>query len=1126
MSLFVQTKKLKFYISEPVNKTIELSVEKSIITYGVKRMIADKLGQPVQSIKLFKDGVIMQNIEPFPVTDGDDSVSFTVEVVPGKSQGKMNLNTPSQDEINDKIQYIQNMGVPQETAAAALENEKYDTEKTIARVLSPVPTITLAPIKAEEVPLIDPRQKIQFNLIDDSMDEVIEKVKKLYKEKGGMLSKPQSDKESEDEDEIPKSKAKKSKQKTTRKAKAEKTAEEDEKPKKPRQKISIAGKKKVVVKKEAKIEVKSENETNEPESKNGQKAKRMATAKLEKVTKKQPIVLELSSDSSSSKSDSESGYSSSSSSEDESSQLSEFIEDDDNSAPKATNAMKNLLTTYNSKIPSDKVINMETVVKQFLFRHHNWSDIMKDFESFSEGYLKFLLYYILKEICSIKDGFSAIENRIILEKESEGVNVEEISNILYLRSVDSIKEQLKKIYNVLESNDSSLFHFTSYLSKFEQFAKGYNDKGVPFSLVYAIAKFNRKDAEFMSIDTVKSTLDDRLGAKSWSREDDVKLCQLYDKYYKEPNCFEIIMKYFPYRTIQSIKPRLFNLAKGLSRGKIIFGYTPGKGINDMVKAELKGDQELLKKYAPMRVSMSIYFSKEQDQQLLDFWQANHEKSDFYERLFKKFSDTKPETLLERLHTLYRQFKFNIRQRNELKLPKDFVKIIDDKSWRYSVFGFRPLPYMIDACKLIRKWNETGGDIDKTAEDFPGFSKGYLLYLLYQVMSNIEPHSIFIASWEPKDYWFVVELRQFGGPTEALEEAVNREAKIINSKIDKSLAALKTNYTIKEFTEIFPELDMTGATYNENGIPSYLIDAINELKKIYQDEFTAEKLEKSQGKSRRDQESWTTEEDQKLLDLYAKYYNFERKIALMFHHFPNRSIHSLRSRPPKLLFLIEHNERPDLVLPEVLKEHLDGKESKKAEEVQIIADLKPLPKTAVHAFKMAKNFLDNDYDIQKVRDEKYSEFQTGYLLYLVYHIVNYLDQDSKNPENTKWTEDNVRILFEKRFAGLTFPMISKILNVFGKQCATKFGMIKRRIKNSALLPEVADRYQNTEIDLDNAKYDANGVPDYLDRMLGEFLEEFKSLSVRKQRLIRRKWKPSNRGKKAKSGQKEEDSDYSE
>lgn len=1188
---------------------MDVSVGKSIITYGAKKIIAEKLKQPLSAIKMFRNGTELKNIEQFFSDSQQTGDEFAVEIVNSDQNKQKFAISFLPEDFDQKVEYLTNMGYTDSDVKLALIQEDLDTEKAIIKLKNSNPKAKVQKTKQTQENNIDPdnfikqsspkkdksienQSKTKENNKDNNdssaKNDKVNDTNKLEKENSSnqksteeienKASETKGNNSSDDntadlepkllsisqdennENSEPKTRRKSSKstQNKTKSKKTQKEKESNSESKSDSEKEEKSDKtddedpvlletieeklKKKSVKKPKKKLPKDDDEFNPdqtvapgervgrlPENLEIKKAKeekalneriQKYNERLEKHQKlleqkdfeskhkirtwlKQSLqfrdqradsskwkvsVISDSSDSDESKESevekSDSDYSSSSSSDSD-----DLVVEtnEDASTPKPTTKMLNLITEYNSFINNETFLNAESLIKSFIYRHHNWEKILIDMQPFKLGYLQYVIYWILKEIVLGDDVFSAIENRIIIEQSALGNSAEEISNILYLRTSEIVKTQMENIERAFRINDPILIQLMPYLNTSHLYKPGFNSKGIPYYLVFLIAKFNRLDSEFVLIsgDLPSDKESSRLGSKEWTRSDDIKLLTLYDKLYKEKNVWEQLMNYFPNRTLTSMRTHFYYLSKSIARGKVPFGYDPGDGVMEIVKLELKGDPDVYNKWNSS-TGVRRYFNPQEDQQILDFWQKNHLKYNFYDLYFEKFSSTKPKDLLDRLHILYRQFNTGIRKRNELKLPPDFVQLIDQEYSRYGIFEFQPPPNMVDVSILVKDFNENGSDFEVLHKMHKDIHEAYMVYLFYYMMNKVDPHSMNLINWENTDIWYMLEMKLLGVPTEAIEESIGRTGKVINSKHLKSVSSLKTNFVIKEFQKLYPSCNTEGATYNEEGIPSYLNDMLTQM-------FNTLKADKKLKTHLRDptrdpeeikqMEKWTPEEDQKLLDALSKYKDSKLKAGLMAKEFPNRTKFTLQTRPNKLLFQIANGERPDLVCPENLKPMMDQL-SHKNDEVEIFNNLKPVP-YCINVYELMDDYYNKFKDFYKMQEEKYPKFSIGYLIYILSLVTRGIDLRTTSSCTEEWSENQYRLFLEKKYDGVSGNIIAKLLNIYSRKLGQKQQLVLRKIEKCYCLNEFMKFIKDLPIPEDKKKLNEIGVPIYIKEFIDKF-----------------------------------------
>lgn len=404
----------------------------------------------------------------------------------------------------------------------------------------------------------------------------------------------------------------------------------------------------------------------------------------------------------------------------------------------------------------------------------------------------------------------------------------------------------------------------------------------------------------------------------------------------------------------------------------------------------------------------------------------------------------------------------------------------------------PLPdTVIDALKLIKAYYDYQCNINLVGQVFPEFSKGYLLYLLncIKVKLNMSKGA---NSWPRSDVRLLLELHSKGYTDAELSKAFPGRAE--RNVHDKRMRILKdlqsTKHLIVLQTAMGEQVDLTGATYVQDDLPSYLEPMLNQflltkknlllnaqLKQQMMEKPDAESKKPLTGMTLRERKTpvkiieepapvqlWTPKDDQILLDAFAEFGNFRDKWVKIGSNFQKKSSQQISARWKTISEDIKRGLRSDLVIPESLAPVLKKPQFKSQD----------LPSKAVNFALLVKKYFDNNGDMTKVSKD-FPDYMKGYLFFVLYIAAN-----SYRRTNSTWERNEERLLCEMHFEDYSYGDISNALqNRSAEQCSDKISSAIDKIKNmDVYLKKTAEELEkNPQINLDDQEIDIDGLPIY-------------------------------------------------
>ncbi|EAX94036.1 Myb-like DNA-binding domain containing protein [Trichomonas vaginalis G3] len=144
-------------------------------------------------------------------------------------------------------------------------------------------------------------------------------------------------------------------------------------------------------------------------------------------------------------------------------------------------------------------------------------------------------------------------------------------------------------------------------------------------------------------------------------------------------------------------------------------------------------------------------------------------------------------------------------------------------------------------------------------------------------------------------------------------------------------------------------------------------------------------------------------------------------------------------------------------------------------------VRPLPDYVIDIFPVIRKFYELNYDCQFL-EHFFPDFAAGYLVFLMSHIK--MNININRGTNT-WSLRDMRKLLELSFGGLTDPEVQKLmLNHTTRQIHDKKMRLLKDIKGTRHLMVFAQVHEGFKVPED-ATYDQNGIPSYLDGLITSF-----------------------------------------
>ncbi|EAX88448.1 hypothetical protein TVAG_331640 [Trichomonas vaginalis G3] len=138
-------------------------------------------------------------------------------------------------------------------------------------------------------------------------------------------------------------------------------------------------------------------------------------------------------------------------------------------------------------------------------------------------------------------------------------------------------------------------------------------------------------------------------------------------------------------------------------------------------------------------------------------------------------------------------------------------------------------YTLDSKALVKEFREKNGDFDELAASFPGFTKGYLNWVLNTIGRKMAGRLSNPTKWTVDEERFLLEMYHLGVVGKKVDLALNKKPNESTHKWKSIRKFLNNTHLLECFTSGAPNCSIFDAVYDEHGLPRYLINLCNIIK---------------------------------------------------------------------------------------------------------------------------------------------------------------------------------------------------------------------------------------------------------------------------------------------------------
>ncbi|EAY02984.1 Myb-like DNA-binding domain containing protein [Trichomonas vaginalis G3] len=443
----------------------------------------------------------------------------------------------------------------------------------------------------------------------------------------------------------------------------------------------------------------------------------------------------------------------------------------------------------NETLPKDISLDVSALVKAFIENDYNVFSLAHQFPQFRVGYLEYVLYWVVRTVTeriSSQNSWSMAENRFILEMSALGHNFREIDAVLFVEGRNKSEDHR----NTMRRTMKRTWILPRFLEQFPSCANnppGYTDEGIPSYLPPLMPQVVKKPKVQDEDKIIEEVLQNK--------------------------------EYIPY-----IKKEMAKIAQKL--------------MSEQKEPKLSANEE--------DDQQALYLTDEPPQKFDERHSRSNWPTDEDQLLLNKYSEAKglkgnrweyirkflPSRSEKSIYSHYRILKYEIKcnKRPELTVPPNIAdEIFRESTYTEDQKSFSELTEMIDIIEAIQVYYELNGNWILISRRMPQFKGGYIAYILYYVCTSLKKTRR-TKTWSMQELRFLLEKRVDGLPVQEISDLLaNKSPKQVDTKRTQIYTTIRTSPYLKQFAAFFQKCDKEGATYDDNGIPSYLGPMIERFK---------------------------------------------------------------------------------------------------------------------------------------------------------------------------------------------------------------------------------------------------------------------------------------------------------
>ncbi|EAY15049.1 hypothetical protein TVAG_019490 [Trichomonas vaginalis G3] len=327
---------------------------------------------------------------------------------------------------------------------------------------------------------------------------------------------------------------------------------------------------------------------------------------------------------------------------------------------------------------------------------------------------------------------------------------------------------------------------------------------------------NRSDSENSSSDNVENT---------------INLCSLINQYYACHGDWQSIQHQFPTIPVSTLHfilywlsfnlqkcPQVFDLSIKTSKVKKLFIYFhQGVKVENLCKLIHIRDVSLLRTYYDI-ITRCIC----ECDSLETFSKENPDSKIFI---------TKFEKMMDQIEHLVTKKKEENHILSFYHKEFEVVSSPEARDIETDINGFFILPnHVINIPKLVSSFVQSGYSEKSLLLQYPDFSLGYLVYLLYLVHLGFDTRRRTMNSWRPKELRFLLEQGYEGASVPQMKEFLDeKDSNQISQKLKLVKNCIKNSTNFSKFCSQFKDFVVpSDSSYDDDGVPDYLYKLFDEF----------------------------------------------------------------------------------------------------------------------------------------------------------------------------------------------------------------------------------------------------------------------------------------------------------
>lgn len=741
---------------------------------------------------------------------------------------------------------------------------------------------------------------------------------------------------------------------------------------------------------------------------------------------------------------------------------------------------------------------------------------LSEFSNWPKGYLIYLLYWIHLNLNIFQlpsSNWSIKELRVILDKHFNNADDDEIANILKIKDGQEIHDKINEIMTDLQ-NDNELQKFAEYFPDFVPSECVYDRDDIPS---YLSDLFN----QYLTFENDKTRFSRWVQAKvaedeekedfvvntttnfNWTEEKERALIQGVEKFGSSNKSINRIVKINNWEVPAENAIQKYNELKNL--------------IKNGKRPDLLNDKRIINPFNLVRVYLSMgslqnefpiwptgylrfllywlsksicnekindrNWSEEEIKLLLEMTSNGETDAAILEKLGRKFNleaiiDKKLEIIRTTRRDEMKQFRdyganamipYKEFETNEIGIPIYFISIVNNYTNRFeNIIMISDLVNSFRECNFV----ENKIDVAPLFDKFPNNDPEQLLFILYWLVFSLNNN--FESGWIYNDVKIILTdfISQVSPDVTSKKLSIPKTEDEVMKFRTHILDFMKRAPLLDDFLSSM-KFDTSEAEYDFNGIPSYLIDAVN---------MFLIKKRQLEGKF-----NWTKENEQIVLNLLATNYNSQYLLKKIMHHIPNATDKEIAAKIKEIRYQIIDGSR-NYDLPEDVIEYLKNNKIKltnlqEPTEKHVCPFETPQhPKELISIVPVLEKVIDTNADFKKISNF-YSGFSPGYLSFLIHALFARMKKG-----HSKYTDRDLRISHEMVSNNYPRLEILKHLRNIDKPATFSIMMLgfNKRVRSLSYMTRVLDV---AKLVAPHGHYTEQGVPTYFDKIAATFKRIF-------------------------------------